>query len=115
MKLVLRRRAVVAGRAVDRAGTPCRGPAALSLSRPAPPQRFCCHLRSDGRFYFVDVPPGRYTLDHALARHGSDGEWAQPGRDVVVPSWPAGTVRPVVDIGVEIVDPAGLSWRPRPT
>lgn len=96
----LRRRAVVGGRALDRAGRPYTDASALALNGLRPPRRFACHMRRDGSFFFLDVPPGRYTLDRCDAA----GSVVQTKKVVVAPFAPSDPV-PVVSVDLEIVDP----------
>jgi len=67
-RVVVRRRAVVAGRAVDASGKPVDA-ARLSLRDALDPTArvHACHVRRDGGFFFLDVPPGRYALNRADA------------------------------------------------
>ena len=131
---VLRRRAIVSGRAIGAEGTPFDDGTSLSLrfmpgddagispkrrrqgknstEQPAlradkHVRRFACHMRRDGWFFFLDVPPGKYTLD----RHGPDGEVAQ-SRDVLVPPYKPDAKSPIVTVAFELVGP--LSRRSQP-
>lgn len=60
----IRRRAVVAGR-LPLAAMPSFDARQLALNSVGGERQFPCRLRPDGRFFFLDVPAGRYTLDRA--------------------------------------------------
>lgn len=64
-------------------------------------RRHACHIRSDGRFFFLDVPPGRYVLQ----RTDRNRAVAQ-SKDVQVPAFDEKTALPVVSIEFEIARPA---------
>lgn len=98
----VRRRAVVSGRVVDGAGRPYARACTLALVRLKPERRFAGQMRAGGCFFFLDVPPGRYTLDRCDAA----GAVVQT-KKLVVPAYTADTRMPVMNVDVEIVDPAG--------
>lgn len=96
----VRRRAVVGGRALV-AGRPYTDADRLALNAVPPGRRFACHGRSDGSFFFLDVPPGRYSLD----RSDVSGKVVQTKKIVVKP-YAADTRMPVVQVDLEIKDPS---------
>lgn len=95
----LRRRAVVGGRTVDGAGRPLRDPSRLALNAVPAGRRYACHLRRDGCFFFLDVPPGAYSLD----RSNHDDKVVQ-SRQVVVAPYVDDTRMPVVWIDLGPMD-----------
>jgi hypothetical protein len=108
-RVVLRRRAVVAGRAVDAAGTPCIGASTLVLREATgdAPRERACHMRRDGSFFFLDVPPGR----HALNRIDAAGA-IEHSIKVVVPNAGPDARLPLVSVELEPHEAAKANLTP---
>lgn len=64
-------------------------------------RRYACRIRADGRFFFLDVPAGRYVLQRA-ARDAAGAH----SQDVTVPAFDEKTKLPVVNLEFEIARPA---------
>lgn len=101
---VVRRRAVVGGRAVDRGGVPWTAGERLALAADPPGRRFACHMRGDGSFFFLNVPAGRCALE----RSDDAGKVVQTKKVVVAP-YASDSRMPVVQIDLEVVDPGRAS------
>lgn len=99
MSCEMRRRAVVGGRAVDKAGLPFTDASVLVLTGGKPPRRFNGQMRRDGSFFFLDVPAGAYTLSCCNA----SGHVLQT-KKVVVPQASADAPLPLVSVDLKIVD-----------
>lgn len=96
----IRRRAVVAGRLPPAAEQLLVDPDRLALNTMPPQRRFGCHLRRDGRFFFLDVPVGNYTLDWS-----DDSGKVLESKEVVVTPYATDTRMPVVQIDLEAAGP----------
>lgn len=100
----IRRRAVVAGRLLPAAEQALAGPDRLALSSVPPQRRFKCHLRPGGRFFFLDVPAGNYTLDLF-----DDAGAVLESKKVAVTTYARDTRMPVVQIDLEIAGPKAVA------
>jgi hypothetical protein len=77
----------VAGRALDASGEPITGGIALSPSRRSGAlvaSQFGARIERDGRFEFLNVPPGEYVLQASRHRNGSWNEGEAASQFVTV-------------------------------
>jgi hypothetical protein len=96
----IRRRAVVAGRLPPAADYQTTDAHRLVLNTVPPQRRFECHLRRDGRFFFLDVPAGSYTLGWS-----DDAGKVSESQTVVVAPYTSDTRMPMVQIDLEAAGP----------
>lgn len=92
----IRRRAVVAGRLPPAAMRSLLESHQLALSSVPEARRLEGRLRRDGRFFFLDVPPGQYTFDWRDA----SGKVLETTKVTVAP-YAADARMPVVQIDLE--------------
>ena len=93
----IRRRAVVAGRVPLSAVPTVAGSHRLALSSVPEARRFEGRLRRDGRFFFLDIPPGQYTFDWRDA----SGKVLETTKVSVAP-YAADARMPVVQIDLDV-------------